>query len=360
MRETTRGPRLLAAAALAGMVLGAPPAWGQQRTVTLTDGTVVSGTLVGYVAGQYITLRLPTGETRVIMWSQLAHPPRAPSLSDPGATAPSAPSPASPRPVVVVLKDGRVVRGQMTTSMDGDHVTLTTSTGETQTFEWGEIASLVPGDGGATMVPRPAPDGSPSSGESPPESPPSTSAFTPTPPPPTESVADIPPRPLDGRPSWSSVSRLSFGLQTGYGSPLGYLALLAEYFPFGWLGFSAGVGTPLANEPWSARQGLIFEWRHGDSRILVHGIDVGFAESFPNNVIPESETGMATYFQTGYHLTIGLGPVGVRAGVGQVVIVNGGYCTQHPQDCPQLDLGTVGLSATLTLLVNLDLTRAAH
>ena len=62
------------------------------QTLSLRDGTSVTGVVVEYIEGDRVTLRLPNGDTRRIAWADLALVPSAPPI----VTLPLAPPRPSP------------------------------------------------------------------------------------------------------------------------------------------------------------------------------------------------------------------------------------------------------------------------
>jgi hypothetical protein len=99
---------LLAACGVA-MALRAPA--DDAQTVTLRDGTSLTGEVVEFVENDHVTLKLASGETRRIAWSDLAIPAHAPKIetADPPPTPlPLAPeAPPRPRSTQILPEDLR-------------------------------------------------------------------------------------------------------------------------------------------------------------------------------------------------------------------------------------------------------------
>ncbi len=88
---------------LASSIFAARPAYADQETVHLTNGSVFSGELVEKIPGDHVTIKLATGEIRKIEWSDIA--PQNAVAAPTGAlpqvvVAPSVPTPP-PRPAHV-------------------------------------------------------------------------------------------------------------------------------------------------------------------------------------------------------------------------------------------------------------------
>jgi hypothetical protein len=76
---TPRPTPLAAPLLLLVLSLGAPRALADDtQTVSLRDGTSVTGTVVEYIQGDHVTMQLPNGERRRLEWAALATPPSAP------------------------------------------------------------------------------------------------------------------------------------------------------------------------------------------------------------------------------------------------------------------------------------------
>ena len=70
------------------------------QTITLVDGTTVTGEVVEYVAGDHVTVKLPDGDSRRIEWRNLASGAHAPRV-DTGPAPSAAPAALPAQPVEV-------------------------------------------------------------------------------------------------------------------------------------------------------------------------------------------------------------------------------------------------------------------
>ena len=172
--------------AVLAIALFAPRARAEDvQTLTLTDGTTVTGEVIEFVAADHVTLKLPTGETRRVEWIELAAPAKAPDVE-----ASSSPS------------WNHTDRAQLHGIPDYSLSRLLGNDDKTTVVDWREPDRTAP-----TIMP----------------------------------------------------SRLSLGMQSGYGSRLGYLALAADYFPISSVGLATTVAMPIAGEPVTFGEMLLFE-----------------------------------------------------------------------------------------------------
>jgi hypothetical protein len=351
---------------VSSLLVAAAVAHAQQtQTISLNDGTSVTGDVVEYVAGDHVTLSLPSGEKRRIAWGDLALPAHPPTVGGPAtAVQPLPPPPAAPTGMVV-LKDGTVVRGPVLESIQGDHVTVQNSDGTSRRFPWDQVAFVMSGTAPSGVAVGP-----------------STSITTTTWQTSGPVVGELArlgglagvqlgalagndtattvdwPEP-DRSPPTVMPARLSLGVQGGVDSVLGYMSLDAEYFPFSWLGLQAQLGLPIADEPVTLAESLLVEWRLGAG--LTQGLGVGLAHTFAKTVIPGQDPGVIQYITADCsHLTYYFVPqLGVRATIGfALALGNTDYCTAHPEACPQL--ADIPITGSLTLLWNLDLSHGQN
>jgi hypothetical protein len=235
---------------LAALVVAMPARAGEVQTLTMRDGSKVTGEIVEYVAGDHVVVQIAPGERMRVDWEVLASPPGAP----------------------------RVDTGTPSQARAGE------------------------GPGGEER----------SGGE--------------------ERAA--PER--DERPG----RRMSLGVETGIPSPLGYVALMANTFPFRgarWLGLEVAVGMPIQNEPVTMAESLVLDFSSSSGRVGI-GFAAGVAQSFVKGVLPTDHAGIINTVALDLtHLTINFIPqLTLRLGWGWAAFINGGYCKPHPEACPQL------------------------
>lgn len=179
--------RTIAVSAALGLVLAvgwvpgahaqgaAAPSGPVERTVVTSDGAMFRGEVMEYVLGEYITLKLDTGELKRIPFSdaaQISPPkPKAPRA----ATGVTTVSPPTPTPTytgtgasgatgsnvstattafdagsgsgvrrTVVTKDGITYHGEVIEYEVGSHVVLGLATGERKRIAWAEAKKVSP------------------------------------------------------------------------------------------------------------------------------------------------------------------------------------------------------------------------
>ncbi len=78
-----------------GLAVAARSMADDTQTITLRDGTSLTGEVVEFVENDHVTLKLASGETRRVAWSELAIPAHAPKID----TAEPPPAPPTPLPL---------------------------------------------------------------------------------------------------------------------------------------------------------------------------------------------------------------------------------------------------------------------
>jgi hypothetical protein len=281
------------APALGCSLLAAAAAAQDVQSIKLADGSVVTGEVVEYVAGDHVTVKLADGDTRRIQWRNLASPAHAPRVDAAPSASAAAPAPAP-------------------------------SSGATAPS--------------APLPLLPAPSPLEPTGPEPAAAPAPAESFS--------GALEWSPRLGELRPAvgverdsgWSP--QLSLGVQGGWASPFGYLSLVADYFPWLWpalrgVGFELTVAMPVADEPVTLGETLLLGF---DIGIVQLGFGAGLAQSFTREIIPGDHPGLTTLF------TADLSHVGIeitrelwiRARWGMAFFLSGDYCTTHPEACPQL------------------------
>lgn len=148
------------------------------------------------------------------------------------------------------------------------------------------------------------------------------------------------------------AERLSLGVQTGYGSPFGPLALDAGWYPTSWFGLEGTLGLHVGDEPTTAGESMRFGWRLGD--VVEQGLGIGLAQSFVTRVAAGGHEGVVNYLtadcgHVAFWLTRGLA---LRLSIDLAFPITGvTFCEQHPEACPN----TTAVSGSAALLWSFDL-----
>ncbi len=343
------------------------------EVVVLKDGSLLRGALVELDDGDHVTVRLPTGETKRVEWSDIASSSQIPGddLGLGAASLPAPPPPRStmvaappaPRPTlivappapsagrgVVMLKDGTLLRGDVLEWFQGDHVTLRLSDGEVKRFGWSRVALVassafrggVRTDSVTTTTAITSSRSAPSADSSP-----STPAA------PATDADDVVkttwPEPDRTAPP-IMTSRLALGLDTGYRAPLGRFGLDAGWYPLRWIGFAFGYGLPV-DGPSTTAENLFVTWPIAGP--VEMGIGAGLAQSFVGGSNGGHSGVVSNLDLEALHLTFfGTRSLSVRASLGYALNLSGGdYCDAHPTLCP----GTHTLYSTAGIAWNFDL-----
>jgi hypothetical protein len=145
---------------------------------------------------------------------------------------------------------------------------------------------------------------------------------------------------LEKDPQYGWSPKFSLGVMSGYASPFGYLSLDAVWFPWRWpilrgIGFEATVAMPVADQPVTLGETLLFEFDIGD---VSFGMGAGLAQAWARPIIPGDQPGIVSLFDADLsHLTVRITPqLSVRGRWGLALFINGDYCTAHPEACPQI------------------------
>jgi len=149
-------------------------------------------------------------------------------------------------------------------------------------------------------------------------------------------------------------SRLSLGLRSGYGSPLGSLALVADYYPVSWFGLEGATAVPVLGEPMTFAESALFGWRMADW--LEQGLGVGMAQSFVTNVGSAGHPGTLSYITMDVsHFTFYLSRrLSLRTSLDLAFPLDGyDFCSAHPGSCPRTT--PFGLGGNAALLWSFDL-----
>jgi hypothetical protein len=293
-RLRRRALRVSFAAALA--VLFAQTAEAQQtQSVTLRDGTTVTGEIVEYLLDDHVTLRLSTGATRRVAWSELASPVAPPAVGAPATPPlplpPPAPPPAPAPPPPLVAPPAPVDEPQTATPSGSIPYELRPEHGVDSDTAW--------------LLRPPA-----------------------------------------------------IGIQTGYGAPEGDLALVLENRMLGgWVVVQALLGTPVADTPWSFGANLLLDGRFGNFGFGGGvGIADSFTKTIVPGSHPAPVTFLVTdVSHFSWYVTRQLA---ARASLGMTVPLNDRtYCVAHAGACPEpvgADSAPLSLSGTLTVLFAFD------
>jgi len=104
-----------------------PPIYDVVRT---KNGSLYYGEIIERVAGDHVTLKLETGETKVIAWEDV----------DPTPLPQRAPPPRASAPVETVhAVDGSIYHGGIVELVAHDHVTLELANGQFRTIPWDDV-----------------------------------------------------------------------------------------------------------------------------------------------------------------------------------------------------------------------------
>ena len=348
-----RASSFVTAIAASALSIVVPARAETTELVMLKDGTSISGALLEFTDGDHITIRLPTGETRRVEWSDIASSSQLPGptsiLAPPPAPPPLVPTTPAPNRSVVVLKDGSVVSGEVLESIQGDHVTIRTADDAVKRFDWSNVSFVVnggfslPNMSGATTTTS----GLPSGAQTTIVTPPSVTYAAANRDLPTVTTWPEPDR--EARPILAS--RLALGLESSFGGPLGRYALDAGWYPIRWVGFDVAVGLPLAGAPTTTAENMFFAWPiFGPVEM---GFGAGLAQSFVDGANGGHSGVVSNLELEAAHLTLFFTrELSLRGGMGIDLNLSGGsYCDAHPDTCPRMNT----LNGTATLSWNFDL-----